>query len=160
MSTYIRHTYFTGRFVLVRGGSCPGYFVRVFFVWKLLFVVVLSVPLLSEYIRYNRKLNITLNFRFHMCEKNLKSVMLHVLVPPPLCHKLSHFLGPPPPLERDALYGRPLMVKIGAPIVRYHFSDKSRCHCSLSHGYFYSASSHTHTHTRRRRRLHKAYSSI
>src|SRR6218665_248870 len=26
----------------------------------------------------------------------------------PLCHKLSHLLGPPLPLERDVLCGRPL----------------------------------------------------
>ena len=25
------------------------------------------------------------------------------------CHKLSHLLGPPSPLERDVLYGRPHM---------------------------------------------------
>src|SRR6218665_794376 len=62
----------------VRGSFCPS-------------------PLLSEYIHYNRKLNITFNFRFHMYEKNLKSVMSHALGGPPiLCHKLSHFLRPPP----------------------------------------------------------------
>ena len=36
---------------------CPGWF--------------LSIPLLSQYICYNRKLNITLNFTFHMYDKNL-----------------------------------------------------------------------------------------
>ena len=56
----------------------------------------LSAPLLSEYIRCNRKLNITFNFRFHMYEKNLKSVTSHALGPIP-CHRLSHLLGPPPP---------------------------------------------------------------
>jgi len=61
--------------------------------------------LLSEYICYNRKLNITFNFRFHKYEKNLKSVTSHALRPSP-CHKLSHLLGPLP-LERDVLYGRP-----------------------------------------------------
>src|SRR6218665_1576718 len=66
----------------------------------------LSIPLLSNYIRYNRKLNITFNFRFHMYEKNLKSVTSHALGPPLPCHKLSHLLGHPPP-ERDVLYGRP-----------------------------------------------------
>src|SRR6218665_2372268 len=30
-----------------------------------------------------------------------------MLFTPSLCHKLSHLLGPPPPLERDVLYGRP-----------------------------------------------------
>ena len=32
-----------------------------------------------------------------------------MLFTPSLCHKLSHLLGPPPPLERDVLYGRPLI---------------------------------------------------
>ena len=39
------------------------------------------------------------------CEK-IESVTSHNLHPP--CHKLSHFLRPLPPLERDILYGRPL----------------------------------------------------
>src|SRR6218665_931144 len=43
-------------------------------------------------IRYNRKLNITLNFRFHMYDKS-KSVTSHAL-DILLCHKLSHILGP------------------------------------------------------------------
>ena len=30
-----------------------------------------------------------------------------MLLAPSPCHKLSHPLGPPPPLERDVLYGRP-----------------------------------------------------
>ena len=28
------------------------------------------------------------------------------------CHKLSHLLRPPPPLEHDVLYGRPLVCMI------------------------------------------------
>src|SRR6218665_948468 len=40
---------------LLSGRFCPGWF--------------LSVPLLSEYICYDRKLNITLNFMFHMYDK-------------------------------------------------------------------------------------------
>src|SRR6218665_3234347 len=54
----------------------------------------LSVPHLSEYIRYNRKLNITFNFRFHMYEFFEKSGVTCSWTP---CHKLSHLLGPPPP---------------------------------------------------------------
>src|SRR6218665_975963 len=53
-------------------------------------------PLLSEYICYNKKLNVTLNFMFHMYDKKFISVTPHALYPSP-CHKLSHFLGPPPP---------------------------------------------------------------
>src|SRR6218665_980186 len=72
---------------IVRGGFCPG-----FFVW----VGFCPFPLLSQYICYNRKLNITLNFMFHMYDKNCLSVTSHAL-DPLSCHKLSHLLGPPPP---------------------------------------------------------------
>jgi len=76
-----------------------GVFVRGFmswgFVWKVLSGVVLFVPLLSEYIHYNRKLIITLNFRFHMYENFCKHVTSHTLGPSPW-HKLTHLLGPPP----------------------------------------------------------------
>jgi len=73
------------------GGFCLG-----FFVWKVLSgVVFVSLPLLSEYIHYNRMLNITFNFRFHMYENCFK-VWRHMLLDlVSLCHKLSHFLGPP-----------------------------------------------------------------
>ena len=74
----------------VRGGFCP-------------------FPLLPEYIRCNRKLNITFNYRFHRYENNLKSVMSHALGPP-----LSQTVTPsrtPYPLKRDTLYGRPLKVR-------------------------------------------------
>src|SRR6218665_3703095 len=47
----------TNSISIVRGGFCPDWF--------------LSVPLLSQYICYNRKLNITLNFMFHIYDKNL-----------------------------------------------------------------------------------------
>ena len=43
------------------------------------------------------------------CEK-IESVTSHDLYPLP-CHKLSHFLKPLPPLERDILYGRPLWLQ-------------------------------------------------
>src|SRR6218665_1307188 len=65
----------------------------------------LSVPLLSEYINYNRKLNITFNFRFHMYEIFLESVMSHALGPlPPLSQTVTPSRTPSP-LERDVLYG-------------------------------------------------------
>src|SRR6218665_573978 len=38
------HNVFTGKFFLVSGGSCLGCFVRVFFVWKVLFGVVFVRP--------------------------------------------------------------------------------------------------------------------
>src|SRR6218665_3889073 len=36
----------------------------------------------------------------------------------PLCHKVSHFLGPPSPLERDVLYGRPHRMKARTDVHR------------------------------------------
>src|SRR6218665_1995048 len=71
---------------LLSGRFCPGWF--------------LSVHVLSEYICYIRKFNITLNFMFRMYDKKFISVTSHALCPLP-CHKLSHF--GPPPLERDVL---------------------------------------------------------
>src|SRR6218665_1905432 len=65
-------------------------------------------PLLSQYICYNRKLNITLNFMFHMYDKFCISVTSHALdpsAPVTNCHTFSDLL----PLERDVLYGRPLI---------------------------------------------------
>src|SRR6218665_2412885 len=87
MHTYT-HAYiifvFTEGFVLVRGGL-EG-FVRGGFC---------PFPLLPEYIRYNRKLNITFYFRFHMTcmiQKVNKSMTSHALdTPPPVttCHTFS-----------------------------------------------------------------------
>src|SRR6218665_69762 len=59
----------------------------------------------SEYICYNRKLNITLNFMFHMYDKKFISVTSHVLDPLPLSQTATP--SRIPPLERDVLYGRP-----------------------------------------------------
>ena len=60
-------------------------------------------PLLSEYIRYNRKLSIIFNYSFHMYDNKIKRVMSHAL-DPPLSQTVIPFLSP---LERDLLYGRP-----------------------------------------------------
>src|SRR6218665_808456 len=76
---------------LLSGRFCPGW--------------LLSVPVLSEYICYIRKLNITLNFMFRMYDKKFISVTSHALYRPPSvtnCHTFSD----PLPLERDVLYGR------------------------------------------------------
>src|SRR6218665_3512824 len=55
---------------IVRGGFCPGEVCPGLF-WLEGFVRGGFCPflLLSEYIRYNRKLNITFNFRLHMYDK-------------------------------------------------------------------------------------------
>src|SRR6218665_1982221 len=63
-------------------------------------------PLLSEYICYNRKLNITLNFLCHMSGNFFISVTSHALEPPPLSQTVTPSRTPSP-LERDILYGRP-----------------------------------------------------
>src|SRR6218665_2303735 len=66
------HTCLYRGFVLVRGGFCSGVGLGVFCLEGASYVNrfrpgwFLSVPLLSEYIHYNRKLDITFNFRFHM----------------------------------------------------------------------------------------------
>src|SRR6218665_692526 len=52
----------TNSISIVRGDFCPGSFVRVGFC---------PFPLLTQYICYNRKLNITLNVMFRMYDKNL-----------------------------------------------------------------------------------------
>src|SRR6218665_1274313 len=57
----------------VRGGFCP-------------------FLLLSQCICYKRKLNITLNFMFNMYDK--KMYKRDVTCSCPLCHKLSHLIGP------------------------------------------------------------------
>ena len=70
---------------LLSGRFCPGWF--------------LSVPVLSKYICHIRKFNITLNFVFRMYDKKNLQVWRHMLFNPSPCHKLSHLLGPPPPLS-------------------------------------------------------------
>src|SRR6218665_2022955 len=87
-------------------GFCPG-FVRESFVWKVLSGWFLFVLVLSEYICYIRKLNITLNFMFRMHDKKIISVTSHALYPLPLSQTVTPSRIPSP-LERDVLYGRPL----------------------------------------------------
>src|SRR6218665_4012967 len=67
-------------------------------------------PLLSEYIRYNRKLNILSILGFIYTKKFEKfDVTCSWTHPPPVtnCHTFS---DPPLPLERDVLYRRPLLL--------------------------------------------------
>src|SRR6218665_1570934 len=102
------HTCLYRGFVLVRGGFCLGVCLGFFCLEGFVRGGFCPSPLLSEYIHYNRKLNIIFNFRFHMSEIFFKSVTSHALRPPPSvtnCHTFSD----PLPLERDVLYGRPLI---------------------------------------------------
>ena len=96
-STYI-HTYYLYREVCLSSRwFLSGGFVRGFLFGRFFRGDFCLSPLLSAYIRYNRNLNITFNFRFRMYEKKLKSVTSHMLLDPSPCHKLSHLLGTPPP---------------------------------------------------------------
>src|SRR6218665_45467 len=69
-------------------------------------------PLLSQYIYYNRKLNITVNFMFHMYDKNLYKRDVTCSLPPPLSQNVTPSRTPSK-LERDVLYRRPLTVSYG-----------------------------------------------
>ena len=86
--------------LLNRGGFYPGVFSLEGFVRG----GFCLLPLLSECIWYKRKLNITLNFLFHMYDKFFISVTSHSLDPHPTPSRT------PSPLERDVLYGRPLSL--------------------------------------------------
>ena len=66
-------------------------------------------PPLSEYIRYNIKLNITFNFRFHIYEKKIeKCDVTCSWTPSSLSQIVTPYRTPSPKL--DVLYGRPLTV--------------------------------------------------
>src|SRR6218665_1831383 len=92
----------TNSISIVREGFCPGFCPGWF----------LSVPLVSQYICYSRKLNITLNFMFHMYDRNCISVTSHALYPLHLSQTVTHSRTSSP-LEGDVLYGRPLFIIIG-----------------------------------------------
>src|SRR6218665_2972299 len=57
----------TNSISIVQGGFCPGGFVRLGFCP----FTSVTIHLLSQYICYDKKLNITLNFMFYMNDKNL-----------------------------------------------------------------------------------------
>src|SRR6218665_3959404 len=73
---------------LLSGRICPGWF---------LYNPSSIRKHLLENICYNRKLNITLHFMFHMYDKKFYKRDVTCSWPPPPCHKLSHLLGHPPP---------------------------------------------------------------
>src|SRR6218665_1610647 len=59
--------------------------------------------------------------------KKIISVTSHALDSLP-CHKLSHFLGPPP-RERDVLYGRPHVVlskQVNMTLIKYNVHVTSK----------------------------------
>src|SRR6218665_708750 len=101
------HTCLYRGFVLIGGGFCSGVCLGFFGLEGFIRGGFCPSPLLSEYIHYNIKLNITCNFRFHMYEIFCKSVTSHALGPPPLAQTVTPSRTP---LERDVLYGRPLIT--------------------------------------------------
>src|SRR6218665_2186138 len=73
----------TNSLLIVRGGLCPEGFCQGAFCLEGFVGGFCPLPHLSEYICYNRKLNITLNFMFHMYDKkNYKCEVTCSLIPP------------------------------------------------------------------------------
>src|SRR6218665_2163078 len=71
-------------FCLSSWGFFSGGFFRVFFAQKVLSrVVLVRSPSVRIYIRYNRKLSITFNFKFHMYDKTFKSMTSPAFDSPP-----------------------------------------------------------------------------
>ena len=70
-------------------------------------ILGLLVTSLSEYIRHNRKLSITFNFRFNIYDKKIWKAWRHmILTLPPSCHT---FLDPiPPPRAWRTLWTAPV----------------------------------------------------
>src|SRR6218665_4179713 len=91
------HTCLYRGFVLVRRGFCSGGLSGGFLSGRFRPGWFLSVPPSVRIHPLHRKLNITLNFRFHMYEIFFKSVTLHALGPlSPVtnCHTFSDPLAP------------------------------------------------------------------
>src|SRR6218665_2356683 len=96
MHTYIHVCLYRGVCLIVRGGSCLGVLYGGYLSGRFCSGGCCPFPLLSEYIRYNRKLNITFNFRFHMYEKDVRSVTSRALGPLPLSQTFTLSWTPSP----------------------------------------------------------------
>jgi len=108
-TSHIHKYVFTGGLFKFAGVFVWGFVRGVFYLEGFVWGVFLSVPPLSEYIRYNRKLN-TSKFRFHMYEIFYKCNITCSHMPLPLSKTVTfpdHL-----PLERDVLYGRPLLTSL------------------------------------------------
>src|SRR6218665_2426618 len=96
----------TNSLSIVREGFCPGVLSEGLLSGRFSPGWFLSIPPSVRIHLLQQKVNITLNFMFHMYDKKMYKCDVTCSLPPFPCHKLSHLLGPPP-LERDVLYGRP-----------------------------------------------------
>ena len=83
--------------------NCSRRFLSGGFVW----VGFCPFPILSQYIGYNRKLNITLNFMFHMYDKNLYKHDVTCSWPPPPVTNRHTFSDPLPPRAWRTLWTAP-----------------------------------------------------
>src|SRR6218665_474776 len=108
----------TNSLSIVRGGFCPGVLSEGLLSGRFCPGSFCPFPLLAEYICYNSKLNITLNFMFHMYDKNMYKCDVTSSIPPSPCHKLSHLLGPSPPSSVTYFMNGPLLVQeIALPVL-------------------------------------------
>jgi len=78
--------------------------------WKVLSGVVFVRSPSVRNICYNRKLNITLNFMFHMYDKKIYKYDATCSLPPPPCHKLSHLFGSPTPSSETYFMDGPITL--------------------------------------------------
>jgi len=103
----------TNSLSIVRGGFCPGVLSGGLLSWRFCPGWFLSVPLLSECICYNRKLNITLNFMFHMQDKKIYKRDVTCSWPPsPLSQTVTLSRTPSPPRAWRTLWTAPLWAAL------------------------------------------------
>src|SRR6218665_754067 len=89
------HTCLCRGFVLGRGGFCSGVCLGDFCLEGFVRGGFYPASLLPEYIHYNRKLNITFNFRFHMYDIFLKCDVTCSWTSVTNCHTFSDPLPAP-----------------------------------------------------------------
>src|SRR6218665_1886535 len=88
----------TNSLSIVRGGFCLGVLSGVFCLEGFVWGGFCPFPLLSEYICYNTKLNITLNFMFHTYDKKIYKCDVTCSFPPiPSVTNCHPFSAPLPP---------------------------------------------------------------
>src|SRR6218665_3052651 len=114
---------------IVRGGFVLGVLSGVFCLEGFVRCGFCPFPLLSEYICYNRMLNITLNFMFHMYDKEIYKRDVTCARPPSPCRKLSHFLGPPSPSSVTYFMDGPTLIFYFFDLIvtKFRFTRSRKC---------------------------------